>query len=206
MILLLAEGLRGRGMDVSLLVLGRPAPRRSKPERGAPRADPSRGSARHGLPVALARAGIKLVNAHYSTFGAAIAAEMGIPFVQVVHNAYVWLDDRAIAQIPPGRSAHDGLSLRLGPGGALCRLRDGPVGLQDGRHPQRHRWQPARRGAVRSAGHGSGRSWASPRDDYVFLNVASIHATKAQKVLVQAFARVASTHPHARLVIVGPAS
>ncbi len=44
------------------------------------------------------------------------------------------------------------------------------------------------------------------RDDFVFLNVASIHATKAHKVLVQAFARVASTHPRARLLIVGPAA
>ena len=32
-------------------------------------------------------------------------------------------------------------------------------------------------------------------EDYVFLNVASIHATKAQKAMVLAFARVMKTHP-----------
>ncbi len=42
-------------------------------------------------------------------------------------------------------------------------------------------------------------------DDYVFLNVASIHATKAQDALVLAFAACYKTHPRARLLIVGPA-
>jgi glycosyltransferase involved in cell wall biosynthesis len=38
----------------------------------------------------------------------------------------------------------------------------------------------------------------------VFLNVASIHGTKAQVPAVLALARLLETHPHARLVLLGP--
>src|SRR5205814_692267 len=38
----------------------------------------------------LAARQIDLVNAHFSTVGAAVAGERGIPFVQSIHNTYVW--------------------------------------------------------------------------------------------------------------------
>ena len=91
---------------------------------------------------------VRLVNAHYSTYGAAIVAEMGIPFVQVVHNSYVWLDDRAIAkyrQADPHTSAYICVSAQVA---RLHRLGVGPLRRQDGGRLQRHRWQPARSGAV----------------------------------------------------------
>jgi glycosyltransferase involved in cell wall biosynthesis len=43
-------------------------------------------------------------------------------------------------------------------------------------------------------------------DDFVFLNVASIHATKAQGFLFRALARVVKDRPEVRLVITGSAS
>jgi glycosyltransferase involved in cell wall biosynthesis len=43
-------------------------------------------------------------------------------------------------------------------------------------------------------------------DDFVFLNVASIHATKAQAILLRAMAQVVGDRPGVRLVLVGSAS
>ncbi|MGC4113628.1 MAG: glycosyltransferase [Myxococcales bacterium] len=34
-----------------------------------------------------------LLNAHYSLFGASLAARLGVPQLHVLHNSYVWLDD-----------------------------------------------------------------------------------------------------------------
>ncbi|HDM90624.1 MAG TPA: glycosyltransferase, partial [candidate division WOR-3 bacterium] len=41
----------------------------------------------------LQRYRVEVVNAHYSFFGGRLAWQRGIPFVQTVHNLYVWLDD-----------------------------------------------------------------------------------------------------------------
>ncbi len=40
---------------------------------------------------------IDVVNAHYSLYGAAIAAEMQIPFVQTIHNTYIFLPPKGVA-------------------------------------------------------------------------------------------------------------
>ena len=206
MIILLAEGLKRRGMDVSLLVLGRLGPAAERARRAGIRVltlpEDRRDDAYRSL---LREQRIDLVNAHYSTYGAAIVAEMRIPFVQVVHNAYVWLDDRAIAkyrQADPHTSAYICVSAQV------ARYSDSALGLSaakmvvvpngiDGSRLEAARCRPP--GQLRDELGLSG-------DDYVFLNVASIHATKAQKAMVMAFARVLKTHPRARLVIVGPAS
>ena len=203
-VLLLAEGLRRRGMDVSLLVLGRAGPAAEQARNAGLRVltlpEDRRGSAYRSL---LQERGIQLVNAHYSTYGAAIAAELGIPFVQVVHNSYVWLDDRAIAQY---RQADPHTTAYLCVSAQVARYSDGALGLSaskmvvmpngiDGHRLDAARFTPT--SPLRDE------LDLSP-DDFVFLNVASIHATKAHKALVQAFGRVVDTHPRTRLLIVGP--
>ena len=206
MIILLADGLRRRGLDVSLLVLGRPGPAAEQARRIGIRVltlpEDRRDDAYRSL---LQERGVNLVNAHYSTYGAAIVAEMRIPFVQVVHNSYVWLDDRAIEkyrQADPYTSAYVCVSSQV------ARYCDQALGLTaakmvvipngiDGGSLDAARCGPPRR--LRE-------ELGLADDDYVFLNVASIHATKAQKALIAAFSHVMKTHPHARLLIVGPAS
>ncbi len=206
MIILLAEGLQRKGMDVSLLVLGRLGPAAEQAWSSGIRVltlpDDGRDDAYRSL---LRERGIKLVNAHYSTFGAAIAAEMKIPFVQVVHNAYVWLDERAASryrQADPHTTAYICVSAQV------ARYSDCAMGLSaskmlvipngiDG-----DRLEAARCRAPEQLRDELGLS----DEDYVFLNVASIHATKAQKAMVLALSRVLKTHPRTRLLIVGPAS
>ena len=209
MVILLGQGLARRGMGVSLLVLGRQGPAADRARRcGHPGDDAPGGSSRTTHIGRSSRdQGVGLVNAHYSTYGAAIAAEMGIPFVQVVHNAYVWLDDRAIARYRQADAAHGRVYLRLGRGGALFR---------------RRRWASRRRGwwsfptAIDGGRLDEARGYPAgelrdelglSEDDYVFLNVASIHATKAHKASgpapSHAWRRAIRTP---RLVIVGPAS
>jgi glycosyltransferase involved in cell wall biosynthesis len=206
MILLLAEGLRGRGMDMSLLVLGRLGPAAEHARNAGLRVLTLPESRRDdAYRVLLRERRIQLVNAHYSTYGAALVAEIGIPFVQVVHNAYVWLDDRALVQY---RQADPHTTAYLCVSAQVARYSDCAMGLSasrmivvpngiDGSRLERARGLPP--GRLRAELGLSG-------DSYVFLNVASIHATKAQDALVMAFASVLETHPHARLLIVGPAS
>jgi glycosyltransferase involved in cell wall biosynthesis len=206
MILLLAEGLRRRGINISLLVLGRLGPAADRARTSGIRVLTLPQDRRDDAYRALLRErGVKLVNAHYSTYGAAIVAEMGIPFVQVVHNAYVWLDDRAVAKY---RQADAHTSAYLCVSAQVARYSDSALGLSaakmvvvpngiDGNRLEAARCRPP--GPLRDELGLSG-------EDFVFLNVASIHATKAQKALVLAFARVIREHPRSRLLIVGPAS
>jgi glycosyltransferase involved in cell wall biosynthesis len=206
MIILLAGGLKRRGMDVTLVVLGRPGPAVEQARRAGigvlTLPEERRDDAYRSL---LREQRIELVNAHYSTYGAAIAAEMGVPFVQVMHNAYVWLDDRAVAryrQADPYTTAYVCVSAQVARysdcamGLTASKMVVIPNGIDGGRLDAARRRPP---GQLRE-------ELGLADEDYVFLNVASIHATKAQKVLILAFARVLKAHPRSRLLIVGPAS
>ena len=42
---------------------------------------------------------IGVVNAHYSTLGARLAAERGIPVVVTLHNSYAWFGPGAFDEI-----------------------------------------------------------------------------------------------------------
>ncbi len=94
-----------------------------------------------------------------------------------------------------GRRRHDRVHLRLGRGGAVLRPPDGAVGRQDDRRPQRRGplggWTRHDRSEPERLREELGLS----ADDFVFLNVASIHATKAQGLLLRAMARVVADRP-----------
>ena len=197
----LAVGLRRRGLRISMLILG----------RSGPAADRARAA---GIPVStipvdrrepayrdwLREHRVDLVYAHYSTFGARVAADLEIPIVQAVHNTYVWLDDAAIDAY---RRADPFTTGYLCVSAEVARYADRRMGLS----VDRMIVVPNGVDLVRSGGPGPLRDELGlAADDFVFLNVASIHATKAQRSLIRAFAVMLEDRPEARLVLVGSAS
>jgi len=202
----LAHGLRRRGSDISLLVLRRQGPAVDQARRSGIEVVtiPRRHRDRFYRELLLERK-VDVVNAHFSTFGAGIAAGLGIPFVQVVHNAYVWLDERAIDDY---READHATSGYICVSAEVARYCDSRLGLSVSKMSVvPNGIDGPRLDAAREQGPAELRDELGLcPDDFVFLNVASIHATKGQKVLVKALASLITAHPKARLVIAGSAS
>jgi glycosyltransferase involved in cell wall biosynthesis len=203
-ILGLAEGLRLRGLEVSLLVLGRLGPAAAQArELGIPIWTLPEERSEEAYRSLLGERHVQLINAHYSTYGAGIAAMAGVAFVQVVHNSYVWLDERTIAEY---RAADPDTTAYLCVSAQAARYSDRYLGLSVEKMVVVPNGIDTRRlEAARSSPPGILRDELGlSRDDFVYLNVASIHGTKAHTALVQAFAQVVESRPHALLLIVGP--
>ncbi len=159
----------------------------------------------NGVPLVAGRAAGQPRLRHYSTFGAAIAADLGVPFVQVVHNTYVWLGERAIDDYRAADAATTGYICVSAEVARYCDRRMGldvnkmivvPNGVDLHQLDAARFHEPERlRGELGIAA-----------EDFVFLNVGSIHATKAQATLLLALARVVERRPGVRLVIAGPVS
>ena len=146
---------------------------------------------------------INLVNAHYSIFGAAICRKENIPFVETIHNSYVWLDSDMINKY---READKHISSYICVSNTAAQYSDVILGLDvskmrvipNGIDP----------GNIDATNFESNRkelraSWQVSPDAPVFLNVASIMATKAQLPLVKAFALVVKKRPDVKLVLLG---
>ena len=146
---------------------------------------------------------IRLVNAHYSTFGAETVQDLGVPFVQTIHNSYVWLEP---AQVEAYRSADcyttmytcvsltaakyadlvlklDISKMKVVPNGIDSSIFVG-INTRDERIRLRKKWR------------------IDPHHP-VFLNVASILGAKAQLPLVEALNEVVKVYPESRLVLLG---
>ncbi len=200
----LARSLRAENFDVALLVLGQQG---KAVERSAKR-DPvltlpqeDRADHYHRL----FRERIDIVNAHYSLFGAQIAADQGVPFVQTIHNAYVFIppcdveayqanDPLTSAYVCVSQTAAQYSNVKLGlPASKMVVV---PNGIELAR--------------LDAAG-GQGSREALRRElrlldeDFVFLNVASFQPVKCQTALLSAFADVVGEFPEAKLVLVGSA-
>jgi glycosyltransferase involved in cell wall biosynthesis len=149
----------------------------------------------------LLRAGCDVVNAHYSTFGAELAAAAKVSFVQTVHNTYVWMNGtqiEALRRSVPATAAFVCVSAEaarysdvvLGiPPSKLIVLANGveigpPVAATTSRQQLR-----AQLGLA--------------PDDFAFLQVASIYPPKAQRVAAQALHALRTTHPRAKLLCAG---
>jgi glycosyltransferase involved in cell wall biosynthesis len=145
---------------------------------------------------------VGLVNAHFSTFGAAIAGELGVPFVQVVHNTYLWFTPGDIAGY---QAADRHTTAYVCVSSMAARVCDARLGLPPYKLivvPNGVDTQALERG--RSAAHGElRRELGIAPDDFVFLNVGQISTTKAQLQIVQALAEVVRTNERARLLMVG---
>jgi glycosyltransferase involved in cell wall biosynthesis len=150
----------------------------------------------------LADESIELVHAHYSVFGASLASAQGVPFVQVVHNSYVWLGDDAIAAYQEADRSTTAYVCVSSEVAQYCDRRIGlsvPKMLVIPNGIDTH-WLDSARSI---SPHQLRREIGFESRDFVFLNVASVHATKAQMALVKAMAEVVRAQPHARLVMVG---
>ena len=202
----LARGLLARGLRVSLLILGRPGPAVVEArEAGIPVATLAADRRDAAYRAWLREHRVDLVYAHYSTFGARAARDLDIPFVQAVHNTYVWLDEPAIDAY---READGATTAYLCVSAEVARYCDRRMGLSVDRMivvpngVDIRRLEAARSEATEHLRDELGLA----ADDFVFLNVASIHATKAQGFLLRALARVVDDRPRVRLVVAGSAS
>lgn len=196
--------LREQGFDLSLLVLGQAGPSMAKVrELGVEVLTlPTRRREAHYRDLLRERR-IDLVSAHFSLFGARIAAEMGVPFVQTVHSCYITLPAETAAAYRENDRYTSGyictssntafyadLKLGLPPGKMII----GQNGVN------RERLTVDDPQGVRSRLRAE---LGLAADDFVFLHVGSIYRDKAQKAIVEALAEVRKEHPGAKLVCVG---
>lgn len=187
-----------------LLVLGDEGPAAEKARaRGIPVLRLGPGEPADAYRELLQEQQVDVVNAHYSLFGAEIAAESGIPFVQTIHNSYAWFSDEEIARYRAADEFTTGYVCVSNTVAAFADLRMGlpprkmtaiPNGIDvDGLAAARAGMDRSRERAA--LGYGP--------DDFVFLNTASITAAKAQRFLVEALAEALPHNPHLRIAILG---
>jgi glycosyltransferase involved in cell wall biosynthesis len=140
------------------------------------------------------------VSAHASTFGAATADSLRVPFVQVVHNSYVWFErDQIDAYRDADRhtSCYACVSAQA-LGYADLRLQldvQKMLVIENGIAPESTAPADARK-TIRS-------ELGLTDDDFVFLQVASLQPAKAHRVAVHALAELRKQHPNAKLVCLG---
>lgn len=154
-----------------------------------------------GYEALLREHGWHAVHAHASTFGADVAARLSVPFVQVVHNSYVWFD-RELVERYRAADAHTAAyacvsaqalgyaDLRLGLDVRKMLVIENGV---DAAIAPADRDRPSR--LRRELGFDDGA--------FVFLQVASVQPQKAHVHAVRAFARLHGHAPHARLLCLG---
>lgn len=146
---------------------------------------------------------VDLVNAHYSVYGVAACRDAGIPFVQTIHNSYVWLDAEQIAKY---READRHTAQYLCVSMTAARYADVALGLSVGKmRVVPNGIDPSTINATHFSENRQNlrKTWGVGAQTPVFINVASIMATKAQLPLVKAFARVIKQVPSARLILLG---
>lgn len=147
----------------------------------------------------------KLILAHYSIHGVELFHKLGIPFIQVIQNAYMWFDDKqriafsraaelttafiALSEYAKQYSVH-----RLGVDESRCIVLPCGIGGAsfDALDPLEARHEL--RGKYRI-----------DEKDFVFLSVGAINYQKNHIATVSAFAAIAAELPLAKLVILGPA-
>jgi glycosyltransferase involved in cell wall biosynthesis len=151
----------------------------------------------------LRQRGISLVNAHYATILARECRELGIPFLQTIHNMYVWLDEEQIAhwrEIDAYTSAYIAVSAkaalvaerRLGlPGDKITVIPNGVTMID-----HKPATPPERDDDLRS-------ELGIPPEGIVFVQMASFHPVKAQWVTVRAFAEASKVRRDIYLVLSG---
>ncbi|MFM0671823.1 glycosyltransferase [Paraburkholderia sediminicola] len=146
---------------------------------------------------------VALVNAHYSLSLGEVCASLKIPFVQTVHNMYMWLDAAGKEQwrrvdevtdayicVSANVAMFADVNLRL----SADRMIVVPNGCDSG--SAMPLLEPERDLALRE-------ELGFPADSPVFLNVASINPVKGQGLLIDAFAIAHAKRPDIRLVILG---
>lgn len=146
--------------------------------------------------------GIQCINAHYSLEMTEAAAQLGIPYIQTVHNMYVWNDGTDLDYWRFRYTEMDGF---------LC-VSDVCAQVIEERY-----WVPKEKIHVIE----NGISALSPaeqspqslrqylgiqEDTFVFLNMATLSPVKKQDVLIEAFAQAFSHDEHVALILLGNAA
>ncbi|VVD27225.1 glycosyltransferase [Paraburkholderia dioscoreae] len=155
------------------------------------------------LRAALVERKVALVNAHYSLSLGEVCASLNIPFVQTVHNMYMWLDAAGKEQwrrtdevtdayicVSANVAMFADVNLHL----SAQRMIVVPNGCDSG--SAMPLLEPERDLALRE-------QLGFPANSPVFLNVASINPVKGQGLLIDAFAIAHAKRPDIRLVILG---
>lgn len=146
----------------------------------------------------------KLVMAHYSFRGVDLYKARAIPFVQVIHNIYMWLDEaqrRDFAQIAAATTQFIAVSddvknysvARLGVPLERCTVISNGIDLNLFRNLDRE----AARARLRAT-HGIA------DDEFVFLDVGAINHQKNHLGTIRAFEFAVQTCGQVRLAILGP--
>jgi len=156
-----------------------------------------------GLERLIRHAGPKLVFAHYSVKGARIYAELDIPFVQVLHNAYAWFSD---AQTAAFNQAIPWTSLFVAVSEAVREysLAHFPIAaekcvvISNGIETRRFSGPKSQASRKRLRA-----SYGFAPDDYLFLSVGSLVNVKRTMAALKAFAHVRALCPNSGLLIAG---
>lgn len=202
----IARSLDPGQFEVMLLVLGTQGPAADAARRAGveiltlPEADRER----HYRKL-LGDRRVDLVNATYSLFGADVAADLRIPFVQTIQNTYVWLSE---AEIERHRRADVFTTCYAAVSHTAAQYADLKVGLPAAKTVViPNAVDVERLVAVDKAAERARlrREFGFADDDFVFLNVASVHPPKAQRELVRALAQVVRANARAKLVLLGGA-
>ena len=200
----LADSLRNDRFDVSLLVLGEQGSDADRMrEAGFPVLSlPEKNRELHYRRL-LEEREIDLVNAHYSLFGANIADGLGVPFVQTIHNTYVFLPLRQ-CELYKANDAHTSAYTCVSQ--LAAHYSEAKLGLPPSKMAVIPNGIDVKRleSATTDVDRRRVREEFGFADDaFVFLNVSSIQPIKCQRLMVRAFAEVVRECPGAKLVLVG---
>ncbi|MCU0862868.1 MAG: glycosyltransferase [Planctomycetes bacterium] len=198
----LAEALQTANFTVRLLILGEEGPAGARAR--------ARGLCVDRVPASfdayrdyLDQHRPELVNAHYSTYGADQCAARGVPFVQTVHNMYVWFGPY---QFDTYRKADPHTHAYVCVSNNVARYSDLTIGLPAVRMlviPNGCHRDFLAVDAHRTAAAALRRELGLPPTARVLLNVASVQPPKGQHLLLAAFAELAAERTDAHLIVLG---
>ena len=197
----LALALEGWGYSTAVLVLGATGKAVHKAVRNGLRVCVFPYSEK-ALRQALERNRPAIVFAHYSFQGAHLYEDLGIPFIQVLHNVYAWFDDAGKAMFTKA-AAHTRLFVavsetvkeysveHLGVPAEKCLTIPNGIALS--------RFTPKAAQAAQYLRRQRGFS----EKDFVFVAVASLNRNKRILALVKSLRCIRDLAPHAKLVLLG---
>ena len=190
--------------DVSILVVGDEGPAVHKAQRlglSVLRLPP--GDREEAYRRLLIENHIDVINPHYSVFGAAIAADLGIPYLQTIHSTYIWLTNEQIAE---HRAADPYTTAYLCVSSAAASYADLRFGFSPAKMVivpngvDAEAFEAVRAGLNREQERGM---LGFGDEHFVLLEVASIYPPKGQLLLIQALAEAMKTHPNLRVALLG---
>lgn len=200
----LNETLRSAGYHIVLLILGTPGAAFERARAGKMPVIVSEPSPELYRQI-IDKIKPRLLLTHYSIHGAEHCGRLGIPFVQVIHNCYIWFDQQqqiefsiaaqhttcfvAVSEYAKNYSVE-----RLGIEESRCLVI--PNGI-DRRAFEVIEGQ-ASRDRLRM-------QYGITENEFLFLSVGAINHQKNHMATVRAFAAMVDSCPQARLMILGPA-